>query len=302
LLEVRDLHEDFGPWLVRCTGPADADACAGILRVGSQDGSRGKDAEYVRIEAAALRAAQSSGIGAPGLLGLDADGAQSGRVASLQTVVDGEPLARMPYSAALLRSLGEQLARVHQITIEPSAHLPARRRSLEPDGGYGQERELYAGSPRWAAGARLLAEAAAELARHRRPADRVSLVHGDAWIGNAMATDNRCTGLFDWGCAGVGHPGIDLGHTRLTAALSFGMDAAHDVLAGWQAEAGQPLSLPPYWDVAGALLTPPDIGDKTQLRDDFLLRALGDLSNHQHDFRRHPSPARESGPRPAHTA
>jgi aminoglycoside phosphotransferase (APT) family kinase protein len=277
---MHDLHEDFGPWLLLCVGPAGAEVSAGVLRVGSHDGSPGKDGEYVRIEAAALRVAESSGIEAPRLLGLDADGVATGRVASLQTVLDGEPLVRGIYSRSRLRSLGAQLATVHQINIESSAHLPVRQRSLEPDGGYLAERRRYAGSRRWAAGERLFREAEAELAGHPRPADRVSLVHGDAWVGNAMAVDDRCAGLFDWGCAGVGHPGIDLGHTRLTAALSFGMEAGDDVLAGWEAEVGEPLSLTAYWDVVGALFTPPDIGDKTDARDEFLLKALDDLRNH----------------------
>jgi aminoglycoside phosphotransferase len=290
LVGIRDLHEDFGPWLVQCTGPSGAEVFSGILRVGSDDGSRGKDAKYVRIEAAALRIAQSSGIDAPRLLGLDADGAHAGRVASLQTVLDGEPLVRTPYSRTRLRSLGEQLATVHQINVEPSAHLSVRQRSLEPGEGYIEERHLYAGSARWAAGERLFRDAEAELARHPRPADRVSLVHGDAWIGNAMAVDDRCAGLFDWGCAGVGHPGIDLGHTRLTTALRFGMDAADDVLAGWEAKTGAPLSSTPYWDVVGALLTPPDIGDNTHTRDEFLMRALDDLGRHRRDLYRQPLP------------
>jgi aminoglycoside phosphotransferase (APT) family kinase protein len=290
LAGIRDLHEDFGPWLVLCTGPAGPEVFSGILRVGSGDGSRAKDATYVRTEAAALRVAELSGIDAPRLLGLDADGAQAGRVASLQTVLDGEPLVLRPYSRTRLRSLGAQLATVHQVNIAPSAHLPARQRSLEPGGGYLEERHLYAGSPRWAAGERLFREAEAELARHRRPADRVSLVHGDAWIGNAMAVDDRCAGLFDWGCAGVGHPGVDLGHARLTAALSFGMDAGDDVLAGWEAAVGEPLCLTSYWDVIGALLTPADIGDNTATRDEFLLRALDNLSSHRADFHGQPSP------------
>jgi len=288
LADIRDLHEHVGPWLLLCADPAGAEVFSGILRVGSDDGSSAKVGEYARTEAAALRIAESSGIKAPRLLGLDANGAETGRVASLQTVLDGETLAQKTYSRSRLRSLGAQLATVHQINIKPSTHLPVRQRSLEPGEGWLAERHLYAGSPRWAAGERLFGEAEAELARHPRPADRVSLVHGDAWIGNVMAVDDRCAGLFDWGCAGVGHPGIDLGHTRLTAALSFGMKAGDDVLAGWEAEAGEPLFSTAYWDVIGALLTPPDIGEKTDARDEFLLWALDDLRNRRRGLYREP--------------
>lgn len=273
LVEVCDLHDGFGPWLVRCAPPSSSPVYAGVLRVAA-DAADGKGPQYVRTEAAAMRIAEQFGVAAPRLVGLDAEGRSAGRVASVQSVVDGEPLGQGPYSADRLFSLGERLASVHRVSIEPSAELPIRRRAMDGGEGFLTERRRYAGSARWVAGKRLLRRAEAELAQRPRPRDRIGLVHGDAWVGNAMALDGRCSGLFDWGSAGVGHPGVDVGYARLSAALTYGVHAAADVLAGWEAGTGEPLASIAYWDVVAALVTPPDLGPATDVRDAFLLRAL----------------------------
>jgi hypothetical protein len=52
--------------------------------------------------------------------------------------------------------------------------------------------------------------------------------------------------------------GIDLGSLRLDAAMTFGIDAAGDVLDGWQAIGG-PTSDVPYWDLVAGLSTPPEL-------------------------------------------
>ncbi len=157
--------------------------------------------------------------------------------------------------------------------------LPERRRPLEPGGGYTAEKRHSAENPsqRSADGARLLAAAARELARQPRPAGEHGLVHGDAWLGNIMATDAGVTGLIDWGCAGVGHPGIDLGHARLSAASSYGIEAADTLLAGWEQATGHRADAMPYWDTVAALESAPDMGAVTEVRDAFLHRALAEF-------------------------
>jgi hypothetical protein len=52
---------------------------------------------------------------------------------------------------------------------------------------------------------------------------------------------------------------VDLGSLRCDAAVCFGLAAADDVLAGWQAAAGRGADDVAYWDVVAALSTPPDI-------------------------------------------
>jgi aminoglycoside phosphotransferase (APT) family kinase protein len=92
-----------------------------------------------------------------------------------------------------------------------------------------------------------------------------------------MATGLQVSGLIDWGCAGVGHPGIDLGHARLSAVFSYGTEAADAILHGWEQVAGRPADAMPYWDAVAALETAPAMGAGTDIRDAFLQRALAEL-------------------------
>jgi hypothetical protein len=139
----------------------------------------------------------------------------------------------------------------------------------------------------------LLLEAEARVAGPR-PAEADVFVHGDLWQGNALWLGDTLTGLVDWDCAGAGPPGVDLGSLRCDAAVCFGLEAADDVLAGWEELAGRPAADVAHWDVVAALSTPPDMGwfvgaiagqgrpDLSQdvlvrRRDAFLRAALGRL-------------------------
>jgi len=73
------------------------------------------------------------------------------------------------------------------------------------------------------------------------------LVHGDLWQGNTMWLDGSLVAIIDWDCAGVGHPGVDLGSLRCDVALFQGPEHADLVVA--------------YWDVVACLSTPPDVGE-----------------------------------------
>jgi aminoglycoside phosphotransferase (APT) family kinase protein len=68
---------------------------------------------------------------------------------------------------------------------------------------------------------------------------------------------DRLMGVIDWECAGVGHPGIDLGMQRCDAALTVGQGGADAVLAGYEACTGRSALDVAYWDIAAALTTPP---------------------------------------------
>lgn len=269
---VRDLHEGQGPWLIDVT--SNGSAGRAVLRVEAP----GKPGEYLRIEAAALTLAERCGAKAPKLLGID-DRRHSGHVATLQTVLAGQTVASQAYDPERLRAVGAQLAQLHRFRVDAGPDLPERKRPLEPDGGYTEEKRRCAeqSTRRSIDGARLLANAGRELARHPRPVGERSLIHGDAWLGNIMSDGVHITGLIDWGCAGVGHPGIDLGHARLSAAFSYGHDAADDVLAGWVQETGRQPDAMPYWDAVAALETAPDMGTGTKARDAFLHSALDGL-------------------------
>jgi aminoglycoside phosphotransferase (APT) family kinase protein len=117
-------------------------------------------------------------------------------------------------------------------------------------------------------GSRLRAEAPAQELLQRaeeardayRPRPDEGFVHDDLWQGNALWDGDGLTALIDWECAGIGPAGVDLGALRLDAAMCFDVDAADDVLAGWEAQAGRRADDIYYWDVVAALSTPPDVG------------------------------------------
>ncbi|HWM21965.1 MAG TPA: phosphotransferase, partial [Ilumatobacteraceae bacterium] len=79
---------------------------------------------------------------------------------------------------------------------------------------------------------------------------------GVAMGGNTMWDHDRLTGIIDWECAGIGHPGIDLGMQRCDAALVVGLSGADAVLAGYESAIGHAAADVAYWDIAAALTTP----------------------------------------------
>lgn len=269
-ISVRDLHEGQGPWLieVNCNGAVHR----AVLRTA---GPAAKGGEYLQIEAAALKEVERAGVNAPRLIAID-DGLQCGVITSLQTVLAGDTVASLPRNDERLHAVGAYLAEVHRIAVNPAPTFAERVRPLEPGGGYTAEKRACAEKPtrRSRDGARLLAAAAQELANLPRPDSIRSLVHGDAWLGNIMAEGARVTGLIDWGCSGVGHPGIDLGHARLSAAFSYGIEAANVIRDGWEQATGRLTDAMPYWDTVAALETAPDMGTGTDIRNAFLHQAL----------------------------
>lgn len=186
-----------------------------------------------------------------------------------------------------LRALGAAAARISAITLTPTHALPVRHRPIEAEDFARMRREQ--GAPD------LLRMAEAAIARVRLDDDRTGLVHGDLWHGNTLWDDDRrLTAVLDWDCAGAGSAGLDLGSLRCDAAWCHSLQAADEVLRGWETEAGRPARDVPYWDAVAALSSPPDMGwfpesmaaqgrpDLTRevmfkRRDTFLAAALSEL-------------------------
>src|SRR5204863_7428310 len=122
LVDVRPLHGDDGPWLLR------------IERVGSVGGAVLKGGPpsprvgpfMIATGAAALQAAERHGLAAPRLIAADLDGGHTGAVTTLETVVPGSTAWPITASADRLRAAGAALAAVHAIPMEPTEHLPFR--------------------------------------------------------------------------------------------------------------------------------------------------------------------------------
>jgi aminoglycoside phosphotransferase (APT) family kinase protein len=115
------------------------------------------------------------------------------------------------------------------------------------------------GSPEIRASTPLLSRADELLAGAAVPVGPTGLVHGDLWEGNTVWHDGELSGTIDWEAAGVGPAGVDLGSLRLDAALLHGLQAADDVLAGWEDAIGSSFEHVAYWDVVAAAQTPADM-------------------------------------------
>ncbi|HZZ97861.1 MAG TPA: phosphotransferase [Jatrophihabitantaceae bacterium] len=265
--EVHGLRSGGAPWLLQF------DDREFVLRVAP-------DAETVQIERKALVLAGAHGIAVPRLIAASNDPPLLliERVRGSSAIPRQRPTAR-------LRRLGELAARVHSIHVPFGFGLPERERSIA-DVDFDALRAAQPSQP-------LLVQAE-EVARSYRPSGPAGLVHGDLWQGNAIWDGDDLMAVIDWDCAGAGQAGIDLGSARCDAATAFGVAAADDVLAGWQTAAGRPPDDVAYWDVVGALSTPPDMGwfvesvvgqgrsdlrrdVMVERRDDFLRAALDAL-------------------------
>jgi aminoglycoside phosphotransferase (APT) family kinase protein len=241
---VRGLRLGGSPWLLR------ADGTEVVLRV-----VRAELAHETRNEVAAMtyaaRAAGDTSLPVPELLGHDL-AVRTGYGLVLTSYVPGTSRIPVQPHQDRLRTLGAVAARISAITVVPAAGLPGRSRSIEGEDFGRMRRELGASD--------LLLAAEAAVAG-RQPRDgRIGLVHGDLWYGNTLWDDGHLTAILDWDCAGTGPAGIDLGSLRCDAAWCYGLQAAEDILRGWEAEAGQSAPDVPYWDAVAALASPPDMG------------------------------------------
>jgi aminoglycoside phosphotransferase (APT) family kinase protein len=280
VVSITALHRLGSPWLLTLSGSHLQHI---VVRVGDE-----ASAGLLATEAAALTAIEASDIPGPRLLGVALGEAEAPELYAVVTtrVAGTSHQAREP-STARLRALGNAIAVVHAAPVPVSTRLPARTRPIEP---------VDFDAARSTAPTRELLVTAEEfLRRAPAPEHRPVFVHGDFWHGNTMWVGDRLTGIVDWECAGVGHPGIDLGMQRCDAALIAGPAAPDVVLDGYEAATGGRAADVAYWDVAAALTTPPtmesfiqtiigqgrtDLDPPTLLarRDAFLAEALARLS------------------------
>jgi aminoglycoside phosphotransferase (APT) family kinase protein len=241
IAETRGLREGGSPWMLRIVGE-DAERSV-VLRVADASVRPG-----VRTEVAALGFAVAHDIKVPALIAADVGGDPP--LVLTETVI-GSSTIPTQVSRSRLRRLGALAASIHDAPPPLHPDLPARERPLQGVDFAALRRHC----PRDALAARGEALAAA-----RRPSRWAEgFVHGDLWQGNVLWHNDTITAVVDWDSAGRGPAGLDLGSLRLDAALCFGIDAADDVLNGWQDHAGRPAEDVAYWDLIAALSTPPDM-------------------------------------------
>jgi aminoglycoside phosphotransferase (APT) family kinase protein len=239
--QVRGLRDGGSPWLVRLGRGGGGRGV--VLRVGAA-----QDRSALGTEVAALRLAAEHRLPAPRLLAAELDGDPPVVLVEQLEGSSAIPADRPP---ARLRTLGRAAAALHAVALDPGPALPRRDRPIAS--------EDFAALRRRPPVRPLLLEAEARLAGPLAHQADV-FVHGDLWQGNALWRGDTLAGLVDWDCAGAGPPGVDLGSLRCDAAICFGLEAADDVLAGWEELAGRPAADVAHWDVVAALSTPPDMG------------------------------------------
>lgn len=279
IVDVRGLHDGGSPWMLRLV--RDSQDWSVVLRAGSA-----ASPEPLRTEVTALRVAAECGIQAPRLIAADVDRdpplVLTEAVAGRSTIPRQRPVNR-------LRTLGAFAAALHRVQVPPDTGLPTRDRPVAlVDFSALRRSHRHPTSP--------LLGRAEELVAARSPVSAHGLVHGDLWQGNTLWDGDRLVAVVDWECAGTGPAGVDLGWLRFDAALCFGLEAADEVLGGWQAAAGRVAEDLAYWDAVAALSTAPDMGwdaqaigaqGRTDLsptllldrRDDFLAVALAGLDS-----------------------
>src|SRR4051812_13140323 len=195
-------------------------------------------AEKQAVIALQHEAIRLAGYGQVRLATTDIDGVR--RYARLLEWIPGELLAKVqPQSAALLRSLGESLAKLDRALLDfdhPAAHRHMQWDLLQA-GELRQEAHFIADDRRRSLVTKLLGRVDDEVlpvaSRLRR-----SVIHGDANDFNVVVRDDRVAGLIDFG---------DMVHsatvTDLAIAAAYVMTAAHDplgaashVVAGYHAQ------------------------------------------------------------------
>lgn len=306
VVAVQSLHGGWGPWLLRVEHEGSTHEV--VLRVA------GRIFPFqIATGAAALRVAAAHGLAAPRLLASDLDGRATGAPATLETVVPGSSASPATVSAARLRAAGAAIARVHKIRLDPQPDLPLKHHSLQgPTLAYERPLErhwaaLYRASsdserPAVVAALAELTGWGAERARQvmagthatpllqladdllgaiPTPREEPVFLHADLWAGNMVWSGETTVTLIDWKDAGVGDPGVDVGHLRMQMAVQYGPDAAERVREGWERERGRAATNLAYWDAVAALHTPADLDDGepalTARRDAFLRAALDRL-------------------------
>ncbi|HVX46975.1 MAG TPA: aminoglycoside phosphotransferase family protein [Mycobacteriales bacterium] len=320
VVSVKSLHDGYSPWLLHIQH--DGGTHQVVLR--AIVAGRAVFPFQIATGAAALRVAEQHGLAAPRSIARDPEGRITGVPAALETVVPGSTEIPVTVSPARLRTAGAAIAKVHKVHLEPQKHLPLRIRSLQGP----PQLDTHALERRWAVlfqassegdkpavidelraltkwsdsrlrqvvdtrSTPLLQRADDTLRAIPRPLEETVLVHADLWAGNMMWNGDTDVTLIDWKDSGVGAPGVDLGHLRITMAVQYGLDAAGHVLDGWEEEMGRAAAHVPYWDVVAGVHMPTELDDMepgfdgdgnrissiaaAERRDEFLRAALDQL-------------------------
>ncbi len=215
--------------------------------------------EQMAREAAALTSAKRTGVPVPEVVDHGDTSAGIGSPYVLMEKLDGETIPRKilrdPEWAGALdglaRSLGQIIARIHQIPREsvPGLHEIDAFDSLEQE-----YRESGAPSPAFELAWRWLRE-------HRPPQSPPTVVHGDFRHGNLMIDREGVSGVLDWELVHIGDPVEDLGWVCVkawrfgAAPVVGGFGTREELLDGYAEVSGvrPDLETLQWWEVHGTI-------------------------------------------------
>ena len=224
-------------------------------------------------EAATYDLLASSAVPAPRFLAVDAEAHECDVPALLMTRAPGTRLVRPRDEAAFLAQLAGALPLIHCVDPDRARRtVPAFQPWYELDSLHVPEWTRLPSA--WAG--------AIEVVRGPEPDEPKTFIHRDLYHGNTLWVDGRLTAIVDWTTTSWGPRSVDLAHTRLNLAFSFGVGTSDRFLDACR-EVGAADDLDPYWDLRDAVeFLPdmrPDLVSAAKLRrlDDFVVAALARL-------------------------
>ncbi len=215
-----------------------------VLRRYARAGWLALEPDLAEREARVLALLDGSGVPAPRLVAVDAEGSTCDVPAVLMTRLPGRVDFVPRDMDSWLRQLAEALPAIHAVDRRARALVQPYRpyydaRSFQP--------------PRWSPNPRLW-QRAVEVLSGPAPRTKRCFIHRDYHPGNVLWSRGRLSGVIDWTDASSGPPQVDVAHCRLNLALLHGVAAAGRFLAAYETATGR-RSGPqqPYWDLVAAL-------------------------------------------------
>ena len=212
-----------------------------VLRRWLRPGWQDDDPEFTASrEAAVLERLAGTGVPAPRLLAVDADGSACGVPAILMTHLAG----RRPSNADEARP--GRIAAMAAALAEIHAADAALRSVVGPFRPYYELARLRIPAATSRPG---LWRDAIALSRDEPPSPVLCFLHRDYHPGNTIWLGRELSGIVDWGTASWGPAAVDLAHWRANLGTRHGVDVADPVLTAYAAVTGALPADQSWWDI-----------------------------------------------------
>ena len=246
-IEIEQLKGSTSSSLFRIQSRTGNDTDQFVLRLIDNAAWLAEEPDVAAHEMAALREANQAGLRAPRPIATATpDDALAGFVAPvvLMSRLEGQVELRPADPSDWLAKLAGELAQIHRLRAEDFqwAYRSWVPRATVTHPGWNPHWSRV--PQRWRRAVEINAEPA--------PAFTPVFVHRDYHPTNILWQGEGISGIVDWASACRGPAGIDVAHCRNNVALMFGVDAAEQFLAHYQAAAPDFVHNP-YWEIDSTL-------------------------------------------------